>query len=863
MREEIAADDSAYYHRHMKALLHPIAPRLGSLVLLAAALGCLFFLFELFADLTPSGGNDSSAEGSSPGPAVEVPSGTSLVTILAGVTCIALGAGALLLFLRWLKDRSAKSGWVIFIGSAPAVVMIGLGIFLLVSGTLHGSLPYGSVPDVNSQVNGREMEPTQVDAGRMVPLQTNVLGMGPLQLTMLVTTILLGMLVVIARPRLLIMLLVALLVTPLLFGLLASSGFLGLNPFGYAAQMLQVAGIAPGINPQQGPTADVSSEVPGTGAGQPEVVSGIGDLQTGAAASASTGENPLQTTPADRDTTTGETEPVFMEVEGARTAPVGVPYRVTGTLTGADDQPLSSMPVTIEVDGQPEAILNTDAQGGFAWETVFNEATEATVDVGFPGDAEFSPSQTQLPVTVATPEIVVDPPSPVARGDTLMLEGTVSVGGQPVPNTPVTVDGEVMGRTDANGGFSLPFTVPLGTPLGSMPLGLGAPALMGNALGSMPPGLGAPNPSGSSTVLATIMSATSLLLKPLEGLSLGRSVPVEAKLLDDQGVGVPDATIDCGDGVTGVTNSDGVANLVLTPLEGADLSETLENCKFDGDDSNLPAEAEVSSDGDGFNWRLWVGLPLAVVVGSVVAYLLARRRRSIATLFRRAIVLVASLLGGLAARRRRIARPGEDDDHTPVTAPERLRARGPMDTHLKITLVKLAEDLPYIWGIGEQVQVEIMLTDDSGEGVAGQTVTAVIDESGNPVEMTTDKDGRCHTSWTGTVPGTYRVVLDFAGGDRFLSASAHHEFEVVDFREDIVGRYNSFLPWVRERDPRISEQTTPREVEVMVVDTGMPVDHRAMEVVIARFEEADYSLHEIDRPRFEAMYRARRRIVGD
>ena len=743
--------------------------------------------------------------------------------------------------------------------------MVGLGIFLLVSGTLHGSLPYGSVPDVNSQVDGREMEPTQVNAGRMALLQTNVLGMGPLQLTMLVTTILLGMLVVIARPRLLIMLLVTLLVTPLLFGLLASSGFLGLNPFGYAAQMLKVAGIAPGINPllQQGPTADVSSEVPGTGAGQPEVASGSGDLQTEAAASASTGGNPPQTTPAVRGTTTGETEPVFMEVEGARTAPVGVPYRLTGTLTGTDGQPLSSMPVTIEVDGQPEAILNTDAQGGFAWETVFNEATEATVDVGFPGDAEFSPSQTQLPVTVATPEIVVEPPSPVARGDTLMLEGTVSVGGQPVPNTPVTVDGEVMGRTDANGGFSLPFTVPLGTPLGSMPLGLGAPALMGNAPGSMPPGLGAPNLSGSSTVLATIMSATSLLLKPLEGLSLERPVPVEAQLLDDQGVGVPDATIDCGDGVTGVTNSDGVANLVLTPLEGADLSETLENCKFDGDDSNLPAEAEVSSDGDGFNWRLWVGLPLAVVVGSVVAYLLVRRRRSIAALFRRAIVLVASLLGGLAARRRRIARPGEDDDYTPVTAPGRLRARGPMDTHLKITLVKLAEDLPYIWGIGEQVQVEIMLTDDSGEGVAGQTVTAVIGESGNPVDMTTDTDGRCHTSWAGTVPGTYRVVVDFAGGDQYLSASAQLEFEVVIFRDDIVRRYNSFLPWVRDRDPRISEQTTPREMEVMVVDSGMPVDHRAMEVVIARFEEADYSLHEIDRRRFEAMYRARRRIVGD
>ncbi len=745
------------------------------------------------------------------------------------MTCIALGAGALLLFLRWLKHRPARSGWVIFFGSVPAVVIVGLGIYLLVSATLQGSLPYGSVPDVNSQVN--------------------VGGMGPLELTVLITIVLLVVLVVVTKPRLLIPLLVMLLVSVLLLGLLSSFGYRGLIPYGNAGQFLPAGGYAKQVDSlrQTGLPAFLgSSQEPDMGAVErTDEDSGSGDLQTGEAAAASTDGSAPQATPVVQDTTPGETVPVLMEVEADPIAPVGAPYRLTGTLTGTDDTPLSSMPVTIEVDGQPEAVLNTDAQGGFAWETVFNEATESNVDVGFPGNAEYDPSQTRLPVTVATPEIVVQPPSPVARGDTLTLEGTVSVAGQPVPNTPVTVDGEQLGRTDANGNFALPYAVPFGTPLGSLPLGLALPAW-----------------SGSSTVFAAIMSTTSLLLKPLEGLSPGRMVPVEAQLLDDQDVGVPDATIDCGDGVTGVTDSDGVANLVLTPLEGEDLSETLENCRFDGDDSNLPAEASVSSD-DGFNWRLWVGLSLAVVVGSVVAYLLVRRRRWIAALLRQAIGLVASLLGGLAIRRRRIARAGEDDDHLPVAPAEQLRGRRRTATHLEITLVKLAEDLPYIWGIGEQVQVDIVLTDDSGEGVTDQTVTAVIDESGQPVELTTDSAGRCHTSWAGTVPGTYRVVVDFAGGDRFPAASAHHEFEVVDFREDIVGRYNSFLPWVRERDPRISEQTTPREMEVIVVNSGMPVDHRAMEVVIARFEEADYSLHEIDRPRFEAMYRARRLIVED
>ena len=943
------ADDSTYYHRHMKDLLHRTTPHLGLLVLLAAALGCLVLLFELFVGLTFAGGNDLSV-----GPSLEVPSGASLMTVLAAVTCIALGAAALLLLRRWLKDRPGTPRWVMVCGGAPAVAIVALGIYLLVSGTTHGSLPYGSIPYVNYQVN----------AG----------GMDPLGVTVVAIVVLAVVLVGVMKPRLLILLLALFLVSILMFGLLSSSalqgqnllgrpsqmfGLLsssalqGQNLFGRPSQLQPTAGYAEEVNAlrQRGPVIVPSSQELDTGAVERPVGDpGSGDSRTGEAArtggpsprtpsAASADDHPPQPTPAVRDSATEATESVFMEVKGERTTPVGVPYRLTGALTGADGEPLPSMPVTINVDGQPEAILHTDAQGGFAWETVFNEATEATVDIGFPGNTELGPSQTRWPVTAATPEIAVEPPEPVARGDALMLRGTVSVGGRPVPDTPVTVDGEQLGRTDANGAFALPFQVPAGTALGTLPLELAAPALKAAAI-----------------VLAPVMSATSLLVTPLGRLIHGLPLPVEARLLDDQGIGIPNATIHDGQGGTGITGPDGVAKFVLPALEGVDLSEILTTFKFDGDESNLPVdhavEAPVSSDG-GFNWLLWVGLPLAVVIGSVAAYLLARRFRSLAGLLRRACGLVPFLWGSLATRRRRNSRSGEeeervpalldlsfpklpadgekvwqvgeqvslqcvliggsgepmdrvtveldwgdskdpsqlttdrkgrcvatwsayeegtyrvtasfagDDHYLPATAVEDFRVRGQVATHLDIALVKPAEDLPYIWGIGEPVHVEIMLRDDSGEGVGGRTVTAMIGEPGQPVGLLTDAGGRCRISWTGAVPGTYRVVVDFAGEDQCLPTSAHHEFEVVDFRDDVVRRYNSFLPWVREREPRVSEQTTPREMEVMVVDSGMPIDHRAMEVVIARFEEADYSLHEIDRPRFEAMYRARRKIVGD
>lgn len=918
----------------MKDLLHGIAPRLGPLALLAIALGCLFFLFELFVGLTSSRGNGLSEEMSSLGPSFEVPSGASLTTMLAAVTCIALGAGALLVLWRWLKERPGTPRWVMVCGGAPAVAILGLGTYLLVSGMMHGSLPYGSVPYVNYEVN----------AG----------GMEPLELIVLATIVLAVMLVGVTKPRLLILLLALCLVAVLLFWLFSSSAIPGPSLFGNPSQLQPAAGYTEQVNAlrQGGPATVPSSQELDTGGVERQVRdSRNGDSQTGeatgteglsprASGAASVDDRPPQSPPAVRETATEGSAQVFMEVNGERTTPVGVPYRLTGALTGADGEPLPSMPVTVNVDEQPEATLHTDAQGRFAWETVFNVATEATVDISFPGSTELSPSQTRLPVTAATPEIEMEPPEPVARGDSLMLRGTVSVGGRPVPNTPVTVGGEQLGLTDANGAFTLPFHVPAGTALGMMPLELAAPAL-----------------KAAATVLAPVMSATSLLVTPLERLIPGRPLPVEARLLDDQGMGIPNATIHDGQGGTAITGLDGIAKFFITMQEGADLSETLKTFKFEGDESNLPvdqAEEAPASSGGGFNWLLWVGLPLAVVIGAVAAYLLVRRARSLARLLRRAGGLAPFLWGGLARLWRRGSRSHEgeerapalldlsfpqlppdgervwqvgeqvsllcvltgesdkpiadvtvqldwgdseeprqlttdrkgrcaatwsaheegayrvtasfagDDRHLPATAVEEFRVHGgQVGTHLSIALVKPAEDLPFIWGIGELVHVDIMLQDDSGEGVGGRTVTVMIDERDQPVGLLTDADGRCRTSWTGTVPGTYRVAADFAGEDQYLPSSAHHELEVVDFREDVVRRYNSLLPWVREREPLISEQTTPREMEVMVVAGETPIDHRALEVVIARFEEADYSLHEIDRPRFEAMYRAHRKIVED
>ena len=986
----------------MEALFHRIAPRLGPLILLAVALGCLFFLFELFLSLTSSGVNDLSAGNSSPGSTFEVSSGASLTTMLAAVTCIVLGAGAILLFRRWLKGHPGSPLWVMVCGGAPAVAMVGLGVYLLVSGARHGSPPYGRVPYMDHQVN----------AG----------GMEPLGLILLATIVIALMLVGIINFRFLLMPLVMCLVAILMFGLLGSSAVQGLNLFGYPSQLqpatayveevntlLQkrpaidtvnpgksldpgvedrvggdtytleddaTGGLLSGVptggvweeelgrltesvfeSPQAGQRAEAVSELarladsaplprasvlsplwealgsdasPSVRAAAAHALGAVGD--TGAlwplAEAAAGDDNPMvRTTAVEALAELGDPKAIAPLAQAVTDVDPGVQKAAEKAL--AD---LGATVTPLETGGSSVSLGDVTYGGG------------SSTAAGFPGNAELNQSQTWWPIAGGKPEIVVETPEPVGRGEALTLRGTVSAGSQPVPNTAVTVDGEQLARTDANGAFALRYPVTPDAALGTMPLELSAPALQ-----------------ATTTVLGVVKSATSLVVRLLERVTPGGPFQVEAKLLDDQGAGIPNATIHYGDGATATTGPDGVAKLLLPALEEEELPEVPLTVKFDGDESNLPVthstDVQVSSD-DGFNWLLWVGLPLGLVFGSLVAYLVVRRASSFADLLRRVGGLVAFLLGGLSIRRgpkslsdeeewqvpalldlsfpalpengekvwqagelvslrcvltgesgepiaratvevdwgdsavpnvlttdrrgrcvaiwsahaggtyRVTARFAGDDNHSPVTAREEFRVLGPVPrhmthTHLEIAFVKLAEDLPEIWGIGEQVQVEIALLDDSRQGLDGRRVTAKMGEPGQTVELLTGAGGRCHTAWAGTVPGTYRVAVDFSGEGHYLAASGRREFEVVNFREDVVSRYNSFLPWVREREPGISEQSTPREMEAMVVASGIAIDQRALEVVIARFEEADYSQHEIDRARFEAMYRARRRIVGD
>ena len=198
--------------------------------------------------------------------------------------------------------------------------------------------------------------------------------------------------------------------------------------------------------------------------------------------------------------------------------------------------------------------------------------------------------------------------------------------------------------------------------------------------------------------------------------------------------------------------------------------------------------------------------------------------------------------------------------HWAAEASETFELRLLAPTQLEVSFATPAEDLPAVWGVGETVTVTFALVDDAGRGLAGQPIRFAIGDTGEPEQVLTDDSGRCEAIRVGTELGVFQVDAEFEGDERHLPSEGRGQFEVVDFRDDVVRRYNSFLAQVGQKVPGISAKATPREVEAIVVGSGLTLDQRALEELIARFEEADYSEHAIGRRQFEAAYRAWRRL---
>ncbi len=518
----------------------------------------------------------------------------------------------------------------------------------------------------------------------------------------------------------------------------------------------------------------------------------------------------------------------------------GESLTVAGTLRDINGQPVPD--AAVEVAGDIPLTLTTDAGGAFSWETVarFDEAmpdspheSPLVVEVAFSGTEDLAPSSAAASVVVGVPRILLEPLQPVARGDAVTLRGTVLLGARPASDIELTVDGSGAVQTDDTGAFAYTHQVPDDAPLGTGDLTVAAPGLDVSA--------------GASLV---VKSAVHMTVTPLDKVRPGELAVLEVQLLDDRGKGVRRAAMRLDDGTVLAADGLGFALLEVTVPDDEEALTLPLTFTFDGDERHMPLTYFIGVPVTplGFNWLLWVGAPGAVAALAAAGYAGSRMR-------------LVPVPGFLARRRETAAAeeslgPGEGDAEDEEAAETRARVA------LAMAFDKPAADLPNVWGVGESVGVSVTVVDADGGPIAGVEVRAAVN-GGEPEALITGDDGACALRWAADEIGERRVSAEFAGNEASLPASDSGALRVVDFREEIVRLYNVFLEWASGRTNTPLDQMTPREIELLLVSRGLPVPQKALDELISRFEEADYSEHLIARRHYESMYRAWRAVVEE
>ena len=537
-------------------------------------------------------------------------------------------------------------------------------------------------------------------------------------------------------------------------------------------------------------------------------------------------------------------EPTVLTVQGPPVVRAGETVELRGVLRTSSGVPVPGAPVWVgDPDSQP---LITEADGTFG--RVFpveaeigTDEVEATVNIsfGFEGTDRLAPSLRTHAVSVGLPWLSAEATEDVARGGVATLRGAVFLGSRPLADAVVTAGPDSRSITDETGSFTLQYPVAADASLGRNEFVVSVSDLNLDA-----------------AVPVDVKSAVDLVVVPLEEVHPGGQVTVEATLTDDTGRGIAGATLRTADGDEAVTDNKGTARLSLAIPDDPDNVVVPVAFAYDGDDIFLPLSylAGIPITQSSFNWALWVGLP-ALVVAVIASGYLARRFG------------VISPSPGATGR---VRRAGDDDREI---ANEQVPEDGelieiepepvpdPEPTVIAVSIEGPAPDLPEVFALGEQVPISMTLTVEDGPGVAQASITVTTPE-GNPMDVETDQDGRCTLTWTASRLGDVTVEAEYVETPLYLGSSDSADLRVVIFREEIVRLYNEFVEWAEGQIPGSSGRT-PRELEAILSGSGLPLDFRAVDEIISRFEEADYSEHPISRRHYESMYRSWQIVVGE
>ncbi|MEM2661204.1 MAG: transglutaminase domain-containing protein [Nitrososphaeria archaeon] len=178
------------------------------------------------------------------------------------------------------------------------------------------------------------------------------------------------------------------------------------------------------------------------------------------------------------------------------------------------------------------------------------------------------------------------------------------------------------------------------------------------------------------------------------------------------------------------------------------------------------------------------------------------------------------------------------------------------DVKLTITFTDIKEPFPFVWGINEKLAVCLEIKENDGTPIAEALLKLSINNKEN-ICLSSSQNGDVKTYLTFTEKGNYKLEAYFAGDDKRKEAAAEANIVIVDYKEEIVNLFNSFLESVSKAYQGLDKNMTAREIQFKLASQIPDSKHMYLEDLVSIFEVADYSLHTITRREYEKMFLAK------
>jgi transglutaminase-like putative cysteine protease len=214
------------------------------------------------------------------------------------------------------------------------------------------------------------------------------------------------------------------------------------------------------------------------------------------------------------------------------------------------------------------------------------------------------------------------------------------------------------------------------------------------------------------------------------------------------------------------------------------------------------------------------------------------------------IAVAAMIVGGFVLVRR-LKRRGL------ITRPSDIRHIS-QGISLKVGLPQIRNQLPDVWGIGDELEIACYLLDQNGTPLDVSSLEIIIGQETHNV--TTDKSGTAKIQYTFKKKGDYILAATFKGEPGSGNTHAERPLRIVDYREEIVSLFKTLTDWLLNIGIEFTLEATPREIQRAVQQSGSDIPVSALEDSVSCFEEADFSLHPISRNAYEKMYLAQQKI---